>query len=67
KVVENGKRVRERRSLHEIREYCLDCIAKLPEKAKHVVEPEKYELKISAGLNRLVDSLTEKYGGVMVK
>lgn len=62
KVVENGYRLMPKRDLKEIREYCLNEIAKLPEHAKRL-HANPYELKISAKLEGLVDELTEKYHG----
>jgi hypothetical protein len=61
KVVENGKRVSERRDLNEIRAYTLDCVAKMPERIRQVIVNKPYEMKISNGLNDLVEELTEKY------
>src|SRR3989344_145785 len=61
KVVENGKRTRERRSLDETRAYCLNEVSKLPEHLRQVHVMKPYELKISPGLESLVTNLTEKY------
>ena len=61
KVVENGKRTRERRSLDETRAYCLNEVSKLPEHLRQVHVMKPYELRISPGLESLVTNLTEKY------
>lgn len=53
-VVNQGERTKQRRTLQEIREYAQACVQKMPE--------ESYKVKISTGLNNLVESLTEKYG-----
>jgi nicotinate phosphoribosyltransferase len=62
KVVKQGKRVTARRSLDEIRSYALESVAKLPDHLKEVRVKQHYEMKISEGLNKLIDDLTEKYG-----
>ncbi|HJX05323.1 MAG TPA: nicotinate phosphoribosyltransferase [Candidatus Nanoarchaeia archaeon] len=62
KVVKQGKRVTGRRNLDEIRQYALECVSKLPEHLKEVRVAQQYEMKISDGLNKLIDELTEKYG-----
>jgi len=62
KVVKQGRRVTGKRSLDEIRQYALECISKLPDYLKEVRVTKHYEMKISGGLNKLIDELTEKYG-----
>jgi nicotinate phosphoribosyltransferase len=61
-VIKNGKRVSPRRNLNEIRSYCLAEVAKMPEQSKQL-KATPYEMKISRGLNQLVDNLTKQYGG----
>ncbi len=61
-VVVDGKRTVARRSLDEIRKYCLEEVAKLPFSAKQVVA-RPYELRVSAGVEALVDSLTKYHNG----
>jgi len=61
-VVKNGKRVSEKKNLKEIREYALNCVSNLPDGVKGTKAEKKYELKISNGLNDLVNELTKKYG-----
>lgn len=63
KVVENGERLHLRRNLNEIRDYCLQEVAKMPEKSKQV-HAEPYSLKISNNLELLVNSLKTKYNRV---
>jgi nicotinate phosphoribosyltransferase len=60
KVVENGKRITQRRNLEETRRYCLECVAKLPAAAREI-SATPYELKISPELDALVKDLTNKY------
>jgi nicotinate phosphoribosyltransferase len=60
KVVENGQRIVERKSLLETRKYCLEQISKMPEETKQV-SAIPYQLKISDGLDTLVQILTNKY------
>lgn len=62
KVVENGKRIKPRRTLNETRQYCLDEVAKLPETAR-ALYAKPYEMKISEKLTELVEDLKEKIGG----
>jgi len=62
KVVKQGRRVTARRSLDEIRQYTLECVSKLPDYLKEVRVTQHYEMKISGGLNKLIDELTAKYG-----
>ena len=61
KVVENGKRIIPRIELKEIRNYCLEEIAKMPEHTKRLVA-NPYELIISKGLTNLVNRLIKNYG-----
>jgi len=64
KVVENGKRIRPRRNLDDIRTYCLEEVAKLPASVREVYVKNPYELKISEGLQSLFSELSNKhYGG----
>ncbi|MBN2459097.1 nicotinate phosphoribosyltransferase [Candidatus Woesearchaeota archaeon] len=62
KVVKQGKRVTARRSLEEIRQYALDNASRLPDHLKEVKVARHYEMKISEGLSKLIDNLTDKYG-----
>ena len=62
KVVSGGKRVRERRSLDEIRSFCLEQVSRMPPYLKNVKVQQEYSVKISPGLNRLVNELVKKYG-----
>ncbi len=59
-VVKNGRRVAKRRPLEEVRKYCLDCVAKLPDEAKEVMA-KPYRLEVSDGLKALTEELTAKY------
>ncbi len=62
KVVENGERIRARRTLKEIRKYCKEEVAKMPQSTKEVYS-KQYEIKESRGLTNLISELTVKYGG----
>jgi len=62
KVVENGKRIAPRRELKEIRKYCLEQMAKMPEHAKRLVA-NPYEMATSIGLKELSDKLIKNYRG----
>lgn len=63
KVVMNGERINQRKSLNEIRAYCLEQIAKMPEQTK-ALHAQPYSLKISNGLDNLVKETSNKYQGV---
>ncbi len=60
KVVMNGQRINPRKSLNEIRKYCLEQIAKMPEQSK-ALHAQPYPLKISNELNNLVKETSSKY------
>ena len=60
KVVENGQRTVCRRTLNEIREYCMSEVAKMPLETRNVFA-EAYEVKESEGLKQLVNVLSRKY------
>lgn len=62
-VVKNGYRVREKPQLNEIRKYALDCIAKIPQSLKEVKVDTNYEVKISEGLENLIQETSTRYGG----
>jgi nicotinate phosphoribosyltransferase len=62
KVVENGKRIKPRRSLSEIRTYSLEEVAKLPLSARELCAVP-YGFEVSPGLSGLVHKLKEQYGG----
>ena len=60
KIVENGKRIIQRRELNEIRDYCLKQVAKMPDNTKDVYATP-YEMRPSQKLDGLVRRLTSKY------
>ena len=60
KVVENGERVAQRRDLREIRDYCLEQVAKMPAQTREL-RATPYEFRESQGLKNLVDTLTKHY------
>ncbi|MFH1248618.1 MAG: nicotinate phosphoribosyltransferase [archaeon] len=67
KIVDNGNRVVERRALNDIRKYALENVAMLPAEVRKLRAVRKYELRISNGLEELIDGLKEKYNHREVK
>ena len=63
KVVENGERIVPRRDLNEIRKYCLEQVAKIPQTVREIKATYTYELRISPRLKNLTEDLERKYGG----
>lgn len=61
-AVIGGKRIAEEKTPEEKRRYCLDCVEKLPDRARDVRVMEPYEMKISGGLQELVKELKKTYG-----
>ena len=62
-VVRGGKKIRETVPLKEVRDYCLDCVVRLPEEIKRVRATEPYQLRIGPELMRLTEKLTVQYSG----
>jgi nicotinate phosphoribosyltransferase len=62
KMVENGERVVPRREIGEIRKYCLEEVAKMPEDSRNV-RATQYTSSASPGLVQLVSNLSAKYSG----
>ncbi len=60
-AVDDGIRIRSTRTLKDIREYSMGCVAKLPDECKRIVGAKPYELKISDKLLRLTEELTREY------
>ena len=60
RVVENGERKTPRRDLREIRDYCLEQVAKMPAQAREL-RATPYKFRESQGLKNLVDTLTKHY------
>jgi nicotinate phosphoribosyltransferase len=60
-AVDDGIRIRSTRTLRDIREYSMGCVAKLPIECKRIVGAKPYELKISEKLLRLTEELTREY------
>ena len=61
KVVENGERVSPRRDIREIRAYCLEQVAKMPNYTKLVEGTLSYDLRISEGIEELIIQLARKH------
>jgi len=61
KVMENGKRIIERRSLDEISAYRQERQELLPEEYKRFVNPHIYKIGISDGLKSVRDKLITEY------
>jgi nicotinate phosphoribosyltransferase len=62
-AVAGGRRIRRNRTLREIREYSLGCVAKLPEETRRILAAEPYGLMVSERLQRLTEELTRRYSG----
>ncbi len=62
-VVWGGKKIRETVPLEDVRDYCLDCVARLPLEAKMVLVTKPYQLQIGAGILKLTEELTAEYSG----
>ena len=60
KIVENGERIIQIRELNEIRAYCLEQVAKMPDNTKGVYATP-YEMRPSQKLDGLVQRLTSKH------
>ena len=59
--VQDGKRVNERKSLDQIREYALREVAKMPPECRQVTA-EEYGVRISGDLQNLINKLTSQFG-----
>ena len=55
--------IRETVSLNEVRDYCLDCVARLPLEVKRVRVTKPYQLHVGSGLLKLTEKLTSDYSG----
>lgn len=62
KVMEDGSRVIERRSLNDIQKFALSRLKKLPDEYKRFENPHIYKVGMSKGLKDERDKLIEKYG-----
>jgi nicotinate phosphoribosyltransferase len=62
KVVENGERIRKRRTLEDTKAYCLEEVAKLPETARGL-NAVPYQMTPSLGLLALVETLKQTCNG----
>ncbi len=60
-VVEGGRRIREKMTLRELKEYSMGCVAKLPVECRMIVSAQPYQLKISDKLQSLTEELTKRY------
>jgi nicotinate phosphoribosyltransferase len=60
-VVSAGKKMREAVPLKQVRDYCLDCVARLPVEAKKVRVTKQYQLQIGKELLKLTEELTAQY------
>jgi len=61
-AVKNGRRVRPRPALEQIRDYCLGEVAKLPNKLKGIDAPSSYAMEAAPGLKALINALMKKGG-----
>ena len=62
-VMENGKRIGEKRSLKEIAQYSVKCLESLPLEYKRFRNPHIYKVGISSKLNAEREKLLQKYKG----
>jgi len=62
-VVRGGKKIIKPVPLEEVRDYSLDCVARLPLEARMVRVTKPYQLKIGSELIRLTEKLTAEYSG----
>jgi nicotinate phosphoribosyltransferase len=60
-VVKGGKMIRPKLPLNDVRDYCLDCVSRLPSEAKKVRVTKPYVVRIGQGLQRLTDELVARY------
>jgi nicotinate phosphoribosyltransferase len=60
-VVRRGRVLKEALPIHEVRDYCLYCVSKLPDYVKEVYVEKPYQLRIGPKLRRLTEKLVEKY------
>lgn len=60
-VVSGGRKMRETVPLNEVRDYCLDCVARLPVDARKVRVTDQYQLQIGKELLKLTEELTARY------
>jgi nicotinate phosphoribosyltransferase len=61
-AVKEGKRVRAKPELNQIKKYCLEEVAKLPDVFKQIRVNGQYNVELAPKLNELVGKLTEQYG-----
>lgn len=62
-VMENGKRIGEKRSLEEIAQYAVKCLERLPLEYKRFRNPHIYKVGISSKLKAEREKLLQKYKG----
>ncbi len=62
-AVRGGKKIRETVPLKEVRDYCLDCFARLPIEARMVRVTKPYQLHVGSELLKLTEKLTSEYSG----
>ena len=62
-AVSGGKEIRATVPLNEVRDYCLDCVARLPSEVKVVRVIKHYQLQVGSELLKLTEELTAEYSG----
>lgn len=60
-AVKGGRVLREALPVHEVRDYCLDCVSRLPDEVKKVYVKIPYQLRIGPELRRLTERIVRKY------
>ncbi len=59
--VRDGRVLRKALPLNDVRDYCLDCVSKLPAEVKKVYVEKPYQLRIGLELLNLTERLVKKY------
>lgn len=60
-TVLSGKIMRDAVPLNDVRDYCLDCVSRLPMEAKQLRTRNPYQQRVGPKLLKLTEELTVKY------
>jgi nicotinate phosphoribosyltransferase len=61
RVMENGKRTMEKKSLHDISHFAQQQLHRLPEEYKRFINPHEYKVGLSSALYHVREQLIKKY------
>jgi len=61
KVMENGKRILQKKSIKEISDYSQHQLKQLPDEYKRFINPHIYKVGLSSNLYNLREELIKKY------